>query len=558
MHSEPDYSMRVPSLRRSDLVWRMVLCVVCGCSLWSSSRNAAWGQARGSFYLDVVEKGTNEPLVFRAQVRNARDQIVKPRGVANVDGWSLVDSSLHYRGAPGDFSYHLFRGPEFAAASGGFTLDKHSEATDVLRLDRYANLASEGWYGGDLASRIPAVETRPWLVAEGLHMAVSLVEQEVAPDDEAGTDPRQHADVAARDGVGPSRDESAWGWTEQTSFEDRRGEGGLVIHHWQPPTEVPATLPSSRLLIAARGAARLKEPSRSNSGSGSGGLPPVHCEISRPWASELPIWLASQRVDSFQLLGEHLTFDGQRGLPVQLPVPFERSFSTDRAAGMMVEQLYWQILEAGLRIPPTAGSGFGRRGSPLGYNRVYAYCESLTAENWWEAMRAGRSFVTNGPLLRVQVNEQVPGHIFFRQADEVVVLDIAVQLTVADPVQYLDVIYNGQSLYEARLDEFAKRGGRIPSLKIEESGWLVVRVVTERDHTYRLATTAPYYFEFGGQPRISRAAVEYFRQWLSRIRVEAEKRGSLPPGEAAWQAAKPFYDAAAKYWDERLAGATCD
>ena len=41
---------------------------------------------------------------------------------------------------------------------------------------------------------------------------------------------------------------------------------------------------------------------------------------------------------------------------------------------------------------------------------------------------------------------------------------------------YLDVIFNEETIYQARLDEYAKEGGRIPSLPIKESGWLVVRV----------------------------------------------------------------------------------
>ncbi len=50
------------------------------------------------------------------------------------------------------------------------------------------------------------------------------------------------------------------------------------------------------------------------------------------------------------------------------------------------------------------------------------------------------------------------------------------ELTVADPVEYVDVVFNGDALYHAPLDEYAKQGGKIPRLEVDRSGWLVVRV----------------------------------------------------------------------------------
>ncbi|MEZ6133654.1 MAG: hypothetical protein R3C53_01970 [Pirellulaceae bacterium] len=118
-------------------------------------------------------------------------------------------------------------------------------------------------------------------------------------------------------------------------------------------------------------------------------------------------------------------------------------------------------------------------------------------------------------------------------------------------MEYLDVIFNGETLYQARLDEYAKQGGRIPPLKIEESGWLVIRVVTERQHTYRIASTAPYYFEVAGQPRISRSAVEYFTRWLEKSAKQIEQ------GDNASQlSAAPFVQAAREFWQQRLTQAT--
>ena len=65
------------------------------------------------------------------------------------------------------------------------------------------------------------------------------------------------------------------------------------------------------------------------------------------------------------------------------------------------------------------------------------------------------------------------------------------RLAVRDPVDYLDVIHNGEVRYSAKLDEFAKAGGEIPKLEIKESGWVMIRVVTGYEDHLRASFSAP-------------------------------------------------------------------
>ena len=56
---------------------------------------------------------------------------------------------------------------------------------------------------------------------------------------------------------------------------------------------------------------------------------------------------------------------------------------------------------AACAIPPSAGSGSGEAPNPVGYDRVYVHVDGeLSYEKWWQAFRAGRVVVTNGPLLK--------------------------------------------------------------------------------------------------------------------------------------------------------------
>lgn len=495
---------------------------------------AAIAQSRGSIELDFRDKESDQSLNCRVKILAADGKPQRVRGMLYQQGWTLWEVANRYTGRVGDYTYQAFHGPQYAAASGGFTLDRKSSANEVVPLPRHADLALEGWRGGDLLSYVDSDETLRWLSAEDLLMAAVVSETATvgadAPEVLTNSEDRTASDI-----------ESSW-WVEANSYYDVRPGSGLILHHWLPPAIVPANVPSSRLLDMAKAALLATDEL------------PVHAEIGRLWERDVPIWLASGHIDSIQLLGSHLTYDGQRQTPVEpLVDPDPGRFRGPHAGGRLVEYIYWQVLECGLRIAPTAGSGFGRNGSPLGYNRVYAYSPNPSRAAWWQAVRDGQTFVTSGPLLRATVNGELPGKVFAAPAGSSIELDIALALTVADPVEYLEVVYNGGTLYRARLDEYARQAGKIPPQTVRESGWLLIRVVTERDHTYRIASTAPYYIEIGGRPRISARAVAFFQSWLEKSVAQINQQG-----EPLTQAAGPYLATARSFWSDRAEGATAE
>jgi hypothetical protein len=472
-----------------------------------------FGQGTGKIELDVVEEVSGEALTCRMRLIGQNDKEIRIRGALYQSGWNLVASPLKFEGRPGDYKYEVTAGPRYSRGNGGFTLDRKSEAIDIIRLPKHCDLEAEGWRGGDLMAFVKPEDTAKWLVAEDLVMA-TVVHSKV-PDQ-----PEESKTLT----TAPNNR-----WINRQSYHDSRPGSGLILHHWTPPRDVPEWVPSTKLIDMA------KE------------NPDSHVEIQRLWARDVPIWLATGKVDTIQLMSDHLTYDGKGAAQFTAPIDVEPAmFRGPRGPGRLVEYLYWQMLETGLRIAPSAGSGFGQSPSPLGYNRVYVMTGNPAPAAWWESLRAGNSFVTNGPLLRASVNGFLPGHVFTSERKRPIELEIGLALTVADPVEYLDVIFNGRTLYQARLDEYAKQGGKIPPQSIKESGWLVIRVVTERDFTYRIATTAPYYFEFDGQPRISREAVELFQQWLDRTASQIATQN-----DPTRTAAQPYLDNARQFWAER-------
>ena len=132
-----------------------------------------------------------------------------------------------------------------------------------------------------------------------------------------------------------------------------------------------------------------------------------------PYAWNLPVWLADDKLDAIELIHRHSLRDGvvdneDDGRPRDKTL-----FPGPRGNGRWSEAVYYHVLNCGLRMPPAAGSGSGANDNPVGTNRVYVYCgKEFSAAAWWEGLQAGRVFVTNGPLLRPLVEGEPPGYVF--------------------------------------------------------------------------------------------------------------------------------------------------
>ena len=89
------------------------------------------------------------------------------------------------------------------------------------------------------------------------------------------------------------------------------------------------------------------------------------------------------------------------------------------------EVLYHRLLSCGLRLAAVAGTdvflsfahGPGVASNPPGWGRVYARCgdAGLSVEAFTEAVRGGRTMVTNGPWLTLDVAGHGPGAVLDRR-----------------------------------------------------------------------------------------------------------------------------------------------
>lgn len=557
----------------------------CGLALLTSSRQLM--AKDGEATITPIDDTADKPVAIRFMLRNDSGRIPKLSGLLRRGDWYLLDRTIVVKQRDGDFSYRASRGPEYAVTSGGFTLSRNAADELPVYVERSCEMRKEDWWSGDILVQLPETELRRWMAADDLDLALNTAIPEInkskadnnsnnptssvepskpddpnpAKDSEKISDDQQDIDSEvndqqkneanqdnkakppkintstnknnARGSQTPTIEDRQPRWIAQTSLTDLRLDSGLVFMGW-PRMDQTDPKQLTQLPISPKILQRAIDDQA------------AHIAIVHPWSRDVPIWLSQGKVDSVAVLSTHLQPDKSSPINIASYNPDPIRFTGPRGLGRLVEYIYWQMLECGFRIAPSAGSGFGINDSYLGYNRVYVTLGGSQSDTqWWEKLKEGRSMVTNGPLLRPLVNGELPGTTFQIAQGDTLELEVALSLSVQDPVEYLEVVYNGKSLYRARLDEHAKRGGEIPPLKVSESGWLLIRVVTDHEPSYRLAMTAPYYIEAGNSKRVQPEAVAFFKTWLETSQKEISR---LPVAEAA--AYEPYLEKATRFWQE--------
>ncbi|NWG13405.1 MAG: CehA/McbA family metallohydrolase [Acidobacteria bacterium] len=208
--------------------------------------------------------------------------------------------------------------------------------------------------------------------------------------------------------------------------------------------------------------------------------------------------------------------------------------------------LYYEILNLGFRVTPTAGTDYGSLPALPGRERFFTRLQGpLTLENWQEGIRAGRTFVTNGPVLKFQVQGKEMGEEVLLQKPGAVRVEARALFDPArDDVDRLEVVRNGTLI---RSCPCVAPEGEIRcsfECRIEESSWLAARTwgkkvgeasppegfVPPYRNRYRgapasLAHTAAVYVTIQGAPGVARRALaaEIARAWLARL-ADLEQR----------------------------------
>lgn len=515
---------------------------------------------QGAVELEITDKDTGDPVSARLAFTKSGKKLTRPRKVLFAQEQWLAEKKLQLTPPNGEFEFSVQRGPEFNEIKGGFTIEPRAKDSVPIVVPRSINMHAENWYSGDHLSALPLIDLKRWQAADAVDFVVSTAEPKDAkvpnPNPPTKSRPSQEREQSAEQNTKTASDPNGLGL--HTASRTLEWEHGAVLLHGVKASQVKMKDGAEALEILA-------QPKDQK---------PFVVELFRPWSRDVPFLIASNTLGSIQILssynrmgsddrmtvapspgkgvfGKVLLTLGKEKTPSEIfaPIdPIDRGRYKDALAlGKLSEVIYWKMLEAGIQMTPTAGSGFVGNETLVGYNRVYAYSATTPDEAaWWQAITSGQTFVTNGPLLRAKINGLPPGSVQTSYRSQSIGLDIEVSLAVRDPVDYLDVVFNGETIYSAKLEDHYKRG-EFPPIEIDKSGWLVIRVVTEHTRGYRLATTAPFHFVFDRKPRISREAVSFFQRWQNGA---IENLDASPETKRRYE---PWVERSRQFWESKMA-----
>jgi len=189
---------------------------------------------------------------------------------------------------------------------------------------------------------------------------------------------------------------------------------------------------------------------------------------------------------------------------------------TDPGVAASVVYRLWNL---GFKVPLSAGSDAMPsywRAPTIGGVRVYVHAgQPLDYQHWIQGLVKGRSFVTNGPILRFSVNEREPGDEL--RMDSPSSISIAAEVTSAFPVEALEIVQNGEVIASQKSED----GHHIKlkkSVPVAGSGWVAARVfgpgkVHFITDSYVYAHSNPIFLTVRGEKPHSKKDADYFVRW---------------------------------------------
>jgi hypothetical protein len=222
--------------------------------------------------------------------------------------------------------------------------------------------------------------------------------------------------------------------------------------------------------------------------------------------------------------------------------------------------IWYRLLNLGYRIPAGAGTdamaNYASMRGPVGDVRVFLETGGeKTPAALYSALKEGRTFVSNGPLLGLELAGLRPGGVL-REASGPVPFRVALRSPVA--VDHLELVHNGKVIKSFELKGARRNLDASGELSLPRGGWLLLRAWNEHADPlvldlYPYATTGPIYLELPGEPESAREDAAFFVTWMDRM-INAVKANTDYNNEQERAATLKYFQAARQKFVEKSRG----
>jgi len=486
--------------------------------------------------VSVLDSESNQPLAARLYLTRVDDgaayyfEASSEEGTASryeKQNWinkssteyhtTISAHAAHATVPAGIYELTVERGKEFFPDHR--TIEVNADREVEVRLRRWINMADRDWYSGDLHIHRTIDELKNVVMAEDLNVVFPLT-QWVTIADTPPSSGNKNIEGDLPSGL-VEVDQQHVIWPLSTEYEifsvggKRHTLGALfVLGHHEP---LQQTVPPWKPVVDASRAAD----------------PEVLFDLDKvawPFALTLPVIAPDA---TYELSNNHMwrTEFAFRSwytpTPNYMQPPYGGTEGGEREWIDFTWGMYYTLLNAGFRMPPTAGTANGVHPVPAGFGRVYVHLPGgFDYRAWKRGLQAGQSFVTTGPMMVATADGKIAGHQFSLEgsAHEI---PLSIEVISEQPITFGEVVVNGvpEHLLRAsnqKLPSGAYRSVIQHSITPKSSGWFAVRLFEDRpDNRVRFAHTAPWYVEIDGQAvRPSWAQREYL---IGRMKDEIQR-----------------------------------
>ncbi len=194
-------------------------------------------------------------------------------------------------------------------------------------------------------------------------------------------------------------------------------------------------------------------------------------------------------------------------------------------------EVWYRLLNCGFHLPAAAGTdamaNYSSLRGPVGLNRVYVNVparqpnSSLRIAPWLEALKKGKTFATNGPLLNLTLNAKEIGDTLQLPPGNHEI-KVSGWLRSIVPIDHLELICNGQLARAFKIYPGGTSADIQGTITISQSGWCLLRALSDKPaypilDMYPYATTSPIYIEVAGSTPSHQEDARYFEAWIDRM-----------------------------------------
>jgi hypothetical protein len=168
--------------------------------------------------------------------------------------------------------------------------------------------------------------------------------------------------------------------------------------------------------------------------------------------------------------------------------------------------VWYGLLNCGMRLPASTGSDWFVCSS----NRVYVAVDDFSYQTWLAGLAAGRTFVTNGPLLGIEVEGHAPSNDCLDLGQDVRSVRVRVNWAWHAALDAVEIVRDGRVVASCAPDAAQSEW----SVSLDGSGgWLAARAWGQRRNSFGHAAwahTSPVYLRPLAERALLHAAASRF------------------------------------------------